>query len=244
MCTLIVGHRIDADTPLLVGANRDEALDRPASPPAIRTEGPVPVLAPRDDRAGGTWLGLNAAGLFAGLTNRFGARIDPDRSSRGEIVPRALEHETAADAAADLEELDPATYNGFHLVVADGGDAFTLVSDGAMQVVTPADPGFIVVTERSFGAADNPRKRKIRSELQEHRAEGTVELDGLGEILSRCESGSIDAVCIELEGIDYGTRSSTLIGRGGSSSDFFHADGPPCETDYRDLSDLVAALGR
>jgi len=242
MCTLIVGHRIDADTPLLVGANRDEALDRPASPPAIREEGPVPVLAPRDDRAGGTWLGLNAAGLFAGLTNRFGSPPDPDRSSRGELVPLALEAETAVAAVQNLEGIDPTAYNSFHLVVADGETAHTVVSDGEMLTAARASPGFVVVTERSFGAADNPRKRAIRSELEELRDGGSVSLDDLREILSRCEPGEIDAVCVDLEGINYGTRSSTLIRRDESGTAFHHADAPPCEGDYQDLSGLAANL--
>lgn len=242
MCTLIVGHRIDAETPLLVGANRDEALDRPASPPAIREDGPLSVLAPRDERAGGTWLGLNSAGVFAGLTNRFGSPPDPDRASRGELVPRALEAETAAAAAADLEELDPGAYNSFHLVVADGETAHTVVSDGAMLTVTRAEPGFIVVTERSFGAADNPRKRAVRSELEDLRERGAAGLDDLREILSRCEAGSIDAVCIDIEGINYGTRSSTLIRRDAGGTAFHHADGPPCDTDYQDLTHLASDL--
>ncbi|MDR9382369.1 MAG: NRDE family protein, partial [Natronomonas sp.] len=54
MCTLIVAWRVFDDAPVCVAANRDEATDRPSSPPRVR-EGDRPVLAPRDERAGGTW---------------------------------------------------------------------------------------------------------------------------------------------------------------------------------------------
>ena len=70
MCTLIVFHHCFADAEFVIAANRDEYLDRPAEPPALRFWHGRSVLAPRDVRAGGTWLGTNDAGVFAGITNR------------------------------------------------------------------------------------------------------------------------------------------------------------------------------
>lgn len=241
MCTLIVGHRLAPETPLLVGANRDEVLSRPATPPDIRTDGPIPYLAPRDQRAGGTWIGLNAAGVFAAITNRFGPPSDPDRQSRGELVPLALQHDSAAAAAERLERVDATDYNGFHLIVADDESAHVTVGDGALSTTTDLDPGFTVLTERSFGAADNVRKRRVRSALLECDPDD-VDLDDLRERLTRCDPGSMDAVCISLDGIDYGTRSSTLIRRGPDETEFHHADGPPCDASYDDISELVAEL--
>ncbi len=69
MCTLIVLHRCVPGRPLVVAANRDEFLDRPAAGPALRMRDSGPILAPLDLEAGGTWLGLNGRGVFAGLTN-------------------------------------------------------------------------------------------------------------------------------------------------------------------------------
>ena len=70
MCTLIAIHRTVTGAPLVVAANRDEYLDRPAEGPSIHEKPGGPVLAPRDVRAGGTWLGINPMGVFAGVTNR------------------------------------------------------------------------------------------------------------------------------------------------------------------------------
>ncbi len=69
MCTLIVLHRCVAGRPLVVAANRDEFFDRPAEEMALRTSRTGPILSPLDLEAGGTWLGLNQRGVFAGLTN-------------------------------------------------------------------------------------------------------------------------------------------------------------------------------
>ena len=84
---------------LVVAANRDEFLQRPAA--ALdwwRTDpGAAPVLGGRDLRAGGTWMGLSAAGRVAMLTNvRDPPRLRSDAPSRGAIVADWL----AADAGA------------------------------------------------------------------------------------------------------------------------------------------------
>jgi len=238
MCTLVVRHRLEADDPVLVAANRDESFQRPSEPPSIVEEGPFRVLAPRDSRAGGTWLGLNEEGVFAGLTNRFGGPANPDRRSRGEIVFHALEVPAAAEGAAAVAELEATDYNAFHLLVVDSTGMFAVVGDGGRSTVTPVETELAVVTERSFGAADNPRKRRLRRRLQTDLDTDGLDLEMLGGYLTDC-SGGIDAVCVNLEETDYGTRSSTLIRFGGGDVEFRHAEGAPCDVEYEDLSDLA-----
>ena len=156
MCTLIVLHRCVAGRPLVVAANRDEFLGRPAEQMALRTSRTGPILSPLDLEAGGTWVGLNQRGVFAGLTNlrpgnlgsrTFGIGVKPEGSlasalsmtgpvanpmqqklkSRGEVVMTALESESAAEAVRTLLTLEEAAYNPFQLLVADGQDAWLIV---------------------------------------------------------------------------------------------------------------------
>ena len=72
--------------PLVVAANRDERLDRPAHSLCVLREHAPRILGGRDDLAGGTWLAVNEHGVVAGLTNRPspGGR-DPTKRSRGEL---------------------------------------------------------------------------------------------------------------------------------------------------------------
>ena len=91
MCTLVLAAGVFPGASLVIVANRDELLDRPSSPPLRWSEG---FVAPRDDLAGGTWLGINAAGVFVGITNRWLDRRDahvarPDRALRVTELPRA-----------------------------------------------------------------------------------------------------------------------------------------------------------
>jgi uncharacterized protein with NRDE domain len=69
MCTLAVGWRIERRWPIVVAANRDERLGRAAEPWALGDGGGgIRLDSPRDAVAGGTWIGLYACGVFAGLT--------------------------------------------------------------------------------------------------------------------------------------------------------------------------------
>jgi hypothetical protein len=62
MCTLIVGLDRPRAGQLLLGANRDEALTRPAVSPHVLVREPL-VVAGRDSLAGGTWLGAQPGRL-------------------------------------------------------------------------------------------------------------------------------------------------------------------------------------
>ena len=100
MCTLVVAVSVWASAPLVVAANRDEQLARPAAPPHVWARDDEPLIfAPRDLLAGGTWLGIRGA-MFVGITNRFMGRVPPPGPrSRGELVLDALAA-GSVDAAA------------------------------------------------------------------------------------------------------------------------------------------------
>ncbi|MCP4904580.1 MAG: NRDE family protein [bacterium] len=165
MCTLIVLHRCVAGRPLVVAANRDEFLDRPAEDMALRSSRTGPILSPLDLEAGGTWVGLSQRGVFAGLTNlrpleerpleerphqeeegSSNQRVvgqEPLRS-RGGVVMAALEAENAAEAVRALSQLEEAAYNPFQLLVADGRDAWLIVYRDRPQAIE-LEPGAHVV---------------------------------------------------------------------------------------------------
>src|SRR5438874_13524662 len=76
MCTLVLLLR--PGELLAISGNRNEMLSRPSSGPRVENG----ILAPRDEVAHGTWLGLNHYGLFVCVTNRRGGIVDPARRSR------------------------------------------------------------------------------------------------------------------------------------------------------------------
>ena len=127
MCTLVILRRPEHAWPVLIAANRDEMIDRPAKPPGRHWPDRVEVIAGLDLLGGGSWLGLNDWGVAAAVLNRHGSLGPaPGQRSRGELVLEALDHADAVEAAAALSALDPAAYRSFNLIVADNRDAFWL----------------------------------------------------------------------------------------------------------------------
>ena len=151
-----------------MAANRDEFLARPADPPEPSADGRW--LAPRDRQAGGTWLGVNAGGLFVGVTNRSAGPRDAARRSRGLLVLDALAVCGSRGAAPAAGGLDPSAYNGFHLAYADGAFAGLTWSDGSAlrqetlaAGVARASPSRAAAQETTVPASDwSPRACRAR----------------------------------------------------------------------------------
>jgi len=244
MCTLIIAHRKWHETPLFVAANRDEALDRPSRGPTIHWADDVPVLAPKDLRAGGTWIGLSGFGLFAAVTNRFGAAPDPNRPSRGQIVLDALTQDCPADAIAAILDHAQDVYNPFHLVVADRNEAHLLINWGTRIEHRELEPGIHVITERSFAAVPSPREEIIDSNLLAIGGRKPPGEETWIDILSRHNDNPWAATCVHGPEGKYGTRSSTLLQLGASSeyTRYLYADAPPCHASFIDLSPQARQL--
>ena len=240
MCTLTLAWRAFGDAPVALAATRDEALDRPSEPPALR-DGEVPYVAPRDAEAGGTWIGVSEGGLVVAVTNRW---LDADREgdrSRGLLVRDCLTAASAEAAVRAVErELDERAYDGFNLVLADDRAAFLLTYDGGL-VVTRLDPGVHVVgnvggvvngaerfaipeRRREFGEERADSARRIAAALVPEPGEtGASWLDRASGVLADHDYGAC------LHGDEFGTRSFTRI-RTGDDPAVAYADGPPCET--------------
>ena len=125
MCTLVILRRPRHPWPLIIGGNRDEMASRRSLPPGRHWPACRGILAGLDCEAGGTWMGVNDAGLVASIMNRVGTlgRLR-GKSSRGELVLKVLEYEKASDAAAALVNSNTNAYRAFNLFVGDARDAY------------------------------------------------------------------------------------------------------------------------
>lgn len=90
MCVAAVAWDCHPELLLVAAANRDEFHDRPTSPLA-RWQDHRGLIAGRDLRGGGTWLGVSDRGHFALLTNfRDPQEFAEGRPSRGGVVTALL----------------------------------------------------------------------------------------------------------------------------------------------------------
>jgi uncharacterized protein with NRDE domain len=103
--------------PFVLASNRDEFFARASQPlawwrPSI---GAALILSGRDLAGGGTWMGLNADGRLALVTNvREPGRQLMASPSRGELVLQCL-----SDPQADLASVAGTPRNGFNLLTVD-----------------------------------------------------------------------------------------------------------------------------
>ena len=224
-----------------MAANRDEFFGRPAEGPALRETAHGKTVAPRDQRAGGTWLGLNEHGLFAAITNRRCESPDPNRRSRGLIVTDALTAPTAREAAEEIEGLPSDAYNPFNLLVADRHTAH-LFSYAGQAERFDLQPGAHVIGNVHPEDREFPKVARQRAEVDA--VVGAPEdrvLDTLADVCRGHDgAGPMEHTCVHSE--PYGTCSSTLL-RLGRESELHYADGAPCRTAYRDFTPLLSELG-
>jgi uncharacterized protein with NRDE domain len=124
MCLILLFFDPHADDPLIVAANRDEYYDRPTSPLAFWREAPH-VLAGRDIRGGGAWIGVTRKGRIAALTNyRDPSAIMQNAPSRGLLVRNFLEGTDSPRNYLKQIRTNTRRYNPFNLLVGDWFDLY------------------------------------------------------------------------------------------------------------------------
>lgn len=117
MCLLLIAFHCHPGYPLVAAANRDEFYDRPTRPIA-RWPGDPAVFAGRDDRGGGTWMGMTATGRLAAVTNFREPDVHvPDPRTRGELVTGFLTGTEGPEAYLERVRGRQNRYRGFNLVV-------------------------------------------------------------------------------------------------------------------------------
>jgi uncharacterized protein with NRDE domain len=263
MCTLVVAAKLVPGFPLVIVANRDEKLDRASSPPFRWEAG---FIAPRDEVAGGTWLGLNDAGVFVAITNRFLGPRDAARISRGALVVDALRGSSAREVHAAMRRIDPERYNGFHLVYTDGRDVLATISDGRELAQLTLGNGLSIVTERSFGAGahgdDDKRRVERITAAWDRVTRSPFDVARATTLLTEHdERDPLGATCIHYDQFRYGTRSSMVLAISDGakpqtnenaetasatrvqreSARMVWAEGPPCTTSFTEIDLRLSA---
>ena len=249
MCLLVVATQLVPDEPLIIGANRDEVLDRPTTPITVLDDGPPRVLGGRDELSGGTWLAVNEHGVCAGLTNQpLGDTKDPSKRSRGELPLALARHETAAAAVEGLLGAYRAEdYNGSWLLIGDRTSLyfvdFTGLADPAGMALAP---GIYVLENRALGEPSR-KVDLVRQALgRPESADDIVAAFRRVLVDHRLPEGDDRpnaANCVHLD--TFGTRSSCIVRvpGGPGAPRLWVADGPPCSAPYVEASALWSRPG-
>ena len=243
MCFLAILYKAVDDYPVVVGANRDEFLYRPGTPPLEIAPG---VWAGADPRAGGTWLGLNEHGVICGVTNRGdeAARIVGARS-RGLLCLETLKAASTALARQTIEqEHADFQFNDFNLLVANRDDAFAARSVQGRLQFDLLTPGLHILGNTTL---DNLDESKVRRGFEIIDNPSTIER-AISIFTTACRDHGAagdcsDAICVHAR--QYGTLSSTIIAvHAGDNrlNRYLHAPANPCSSEYQDLWSSLSPL--
>jgi len=164
MCTVTI---VPYDDGFRLVCNRDERRDRQAAtPPSLQRLRHSTAMFPVDPAGGGTWVGVNGAGLVAALLNRNTESAAPRRNqslrSRGLIIPGLLNSGSWTDALDIAAGFDPTQFGLFRLVLAQRMVLAVVTSDGrALSVETMGVSRPFMLTSSSLGDAvvEAPRRR-------------------------------------------------------------------------------------
>jgi hypothetical protein len=251
MCTVSV---VPHGTGVRVVCNRDERRTRPAAlPPALNHLGGTRAFFPIDPEGGGTWIGVNDAGLVVTLlnahpTNAAGSRQQAvgrsdtrnrDRRegverSRGLIVRELLGCASFAQAIAAAAETDARTFAPFRLVILQSRSVAVVTSDGGVSLIrTQAhlnEP--LLFTSSSLGDAvvELPRRRLFERIVLSRRAGW---LSGQSRF-HRHRWPSRPEISVRMERPDAMTVSRTAIELADDGVRLLY-EAPPCGRDRQDV---------
>lgn len=147
MCLIAFRWEPGTAEPLLLLGNRDESYDRPSAPLGWWEGGRL--LAGRDLRAGGTWLGVTLDGRCAAVTNfRQPGPPRPEAPSRGQLPVRFLEGGLSAAAFLEVLRGESGRYAPFNLLLSDG--EILLGYQSRDDRVVSLEPGLHVLSNGDF----------------------------------------------------------------------------------------------
>ena len=223
MCLILLSYNNHPDYRIILAANRDEFYNRPAAPLTYWEDHPQ-VLAGRDLKSMGTWMGISRSGRLAASTNyREPDRQIFDAPSRGHLISDYLIDDAPPDDYLNQIKTDADRYNGFNLLVGDK-DALYYYSNRSDGVVR-LEPGIYGLSNRLLDTRwpkvsqgkkglsalidpdrDLPRER-ILDLLQSRQrpVDGDLPDTGVGIEWERTLSPMF------ITSPDYGTRCSTLL---------------------------------
>ena len=119
MCLVALAWKAHPHWRLLMAGNRDEFHARPTAPLQRWSSPHDKLIAGRDLRSGGSWMGVSRGGQAAVVTNVRDPTAPTGGPSRGELIASYLAGgQVATDYADNLASRAP-EFAPFNLLVAD-----------------------------------------------------------------------------------------------------------------------------
>lgn len=243
MCTVLLRLRPDAAWPVLLGAVRDEFVERPWDPPGAHWDGAWErIIGGRDRTAGGTWLAVDPQRpALAALLN--GRRRPPPptgtRPTRGTLALEVLASGTVPDDDVIAD------YDAFHLLHATPVGATVWSWDGEQRRERALEPGDHLLVNLGVDASEDPlvdHFRPLLAATPDPAFDAVGSLAGWEPWMTLLAGDGLDPedprailVSREVDGRPYGSTSASLVALGPAG---VHYAFNPLPTDRRAWSEV------
>ncbi|MDR0522099.1 MAG: NRDE family protein [Planctomycetaceae bacterium] len=173
MGIIAVYYKKVSEAPLLIALNREEDPERPSLPPKIQSGRPR-VVCGVDQKAGGTWAGVNQYGLFCAVVNCPKRVIPEEPKSRG-ILCRELLGCQNAEEALDLaqRELLTGNYAGGHFLCVDRASGGAVYGGEEIEM-EKFGPGLHILSENRLDDKRDDRQEFVRRLLTLQRIDSAI----------------------------------------------------------------------
>lgn len=222
MCLIVFAYDVHPSYKLILAANRDEFYERPSAPADFWEDAPQ-VLAGKDLKEGGTWLGITRQGRFAAITNfRDPTAFKINAQSRGKLVRDFLCGNQSTAKYLENISRESEKYNGYNLILRDNEGFYVFSNRGEKQKLNAGIYGLSNHLLDTSWPKVLRAKKKLKAILKE---KGTALEEALLTILSdrhfppenKLPATGVDKEWekvlspIFIKSPNYGTRSSTIL---------------------------------
>jgi len=222
MCLILFGWKVHDRNKLVLGANRDEFFKRPSARAEYWEDYPR-ILAGRDLKAGGTWIGITKKGKWAAITNyRDPENIKKDAPTRGDLTADYLRGDMDPEEYLQRLSSTAGLYNGFNLLLGDNNNLFYYSNiEGRIKNLEPGVYGL----SNDLLDSEWPKVVRGKDDFRKLLGSGLFDLESLFDLLDQREIAPDSelpstGVTLELERAlsplhidtdNYGTVNSTII---------------------------------
>lgn len=222
MCLIVFSYRQYKNFPLIFAGNRDEFYNRPARPAQFWNRYPN-LLAGKDLKANGTWLGVTNKGEFGALTNyRDLNNIKEDAPTRGKVVTDLLTGEIGTEDYFSKMQKESHKYNGFNLL---GGNLDQILYLSSETSETQSLSSGLYGISNALLDSPWPKVESAKKQFAGLISNNNVDEEGIFDLLTDDtlyprellpDTGLSDEMEVAVSSIfikteNYGTRCSTLF---------------------------------
>lgn len=224
MCLIAFSYKTHPKYKLILAANRDEFYQRPTRSAQFWTDEHFPnILAGKDLKANGTWMGVSKSGKWGALTNyRDPSNIKEDAPTRGALVLDFLKSNGSITEYLTGLRKSAGEFNGFNLLLGNKDKLFhySTQSDSITEIEAGIHGVSNALLDTSWPKLDNAKQ-----ELERITSERSFDKEDLFQILKNPAVASddnlpstgiphelekaISSIFIKTE--NYGTLCSTLL---------------------------------